>query len=63
MRRRLLRATKELRDGGAVPAEVDTPEAYMVRADALLIRADDSWLKATEERRRVLAGVNPSAPA
>ncbi len=63
VRRRLLRASKELRDNGVVPTEIDNPEVYMVRADALLIPAEESWLEATEGRRRVLAGVNPSCPA
>jgi phthalate 4,5-dioxygenase oxygenase subunit len=63
VRRRLLRASKELRDHRTVPAEIDNPEAYMVRADALLLPAEESWLKAGEKRRRVLAGVNPSCPA
>ena len=63
VRRRLIRASKELRDHGTAPAEIDNPEAYMVRADALLLPAEESWLKASEKRRRVLAGVNPSCPA
>jgi hypothetical protein len=30
-----------------------------VRSDAVLIPAATSWLEATAERRKVLAGVNP----
>jgi phthalate 4,5-dioxygenase oxygenase subunit len=63
VRRRLLRTAKDLRDNGMEPAEVDDPDVYMVRADALIIPLEESWLRATEERRRVLAGVNPSCPA
>jgi hypothetical protein len=63
VRRRLLRATKELQEHGTIPAEVDDPEAYMVRSDAVLIPAGESWIAATEDRRRVLAGVNPACPA
>ncbi len=63
VRRRLLRASRALRDHGTVPPEVTNPEAYMIRADALLIPTTDSWFEATQDRRRVLAGVNPSCPA
>jgi nitrite reductase/ring-hydroxylating ferredoxin subunit len=63
VRRRLLRAARKLRDQGITPAAIGNPDAYLVRADALLIPPDQSWLEASEERRKVVAGVNPACPA
>ena len=59
VRRRLIDSARALREQGVVPAEVNTPASYAVRSDAVLISAGTSWLEATAERRRVLAGVNP----
>ena len=39
--------------------EISHPENYAMRSDAVLIPAGRSWLEATVERRKVLAGVNP----
>jgi phthalate 4,5-dioxygenase oxygenase subunit len=62
VRKRLLREARALAEDGEEPAEVDTPEAYNIRSDAILIPADASWIEATEERRKVIAGVNPACP-
>lgn len=62
VRKRLLREAIALQDEGAVPDELSHPEAYSVRADAILIPDGESWIEATEERRRVLAGSNPACP-
>jgi len=44
---------------GVAPGEIDEPGCYAVRADALLLPADESWFEATTERRKALAGTNP----
>jgi hypothetical protein len=63
VRRRLLRAARELRDEGVVPSQATDPECYQVRSDALLLEEGESWIDASAERRKVLPGVNPSCPA
>ena len=57
VRRRLMQAVRALQEGQPAPA-VDHPEAYAVRGAAALIPAGASWVEATEEHRKVLAGVN-----
>jgi hypothetical protein len=52
----------ELQERGTVPEEIAHPEAYQVRADAVLIPAGEPWIEATEERRRVLVNANPTCP-
>jgi hypothetical protein len=59
VRRRLIDSARALREKGVVPGEIDKPESYAVRSDGVLIKAGESWLEATAERRKVLAGVNP----
>jgi phthalate 4,5-dioxygenase len=60
VRRRLIDSARALRERGVVPGEVSNPASYAVRSDAVLIPAGTSWLEATAERRKVLAGVNPN---
>lgn len=60
VRRRLLRSAKLLRERGTVPEEVLQPDRYMVRSDAVLLPAGESWFEATEERRKATLGVNPA---
>jgi phthalate 4,5-dioxygenase len=62
VRRRLLAAAKALRDRDEPPVELVQPEAYHVRADALLLPRDVSWFEAAADRRRVAAGTNPDCP-
>ena len=62
VRRRLIRAAEALDERGEEPPEVTKPEVYQVRADAVLIPAEQSWIEATEDRRKVLAGLNPACP-
>ena len=62
VRKRLLREAMALQEEGTAPEELARPEAYSVRSDAVLIPADASWIEATEERRKVLAGLNPACP-
>jgi hypothetical protein len=59
VRRHLLEAAKSLREHGTVPAEIDEPDCYAVRSDALFLSAGESWFEATADRRKVLAGINP----
>jgi hypothetical protein len=63
VRKRLLREATALHEQGQLPAEIFKPEAYRVRADAVLIPAGESWVEATEERRKVHAELNPACPA
>ena len=62
VRKRLLNEALALAERGEAPAEIEKPEVYQVRADALLIPAEQSWLEASERRRKVLAGDNPACP-
>jgi hypothetical protein len=62
VRKRLLGEAIELQERGTVPEEIAHPEAYQVRADAVLIPAGEPWIEATEERRRVLVNANPTCP-
>jgi hypothetical protein len=50
-RRRLINATKALRDHGEAPPGIGNPEWYKVRGAAVLIPADQSWVEATTEHR------------
>jgi len=63
MRRRLIGAAKAFEATGESPAEVDNPEVYAVRSDAVIISAEKSWFDYTAERRTIVAGVNPDAPS
>jgi hypothetical protein len=56
VRRQLINSASALR---GVPGEVSNPASYAVRSDAVLIPAGTSWLEATADRRKALAGVNP----
>jgi len=62
VRKRLIAEAIALSNEGSMPEEISHPEAYRVRSDAILIPADASWIEATEERRKVLAGLNPACP-
>ncbi len=52
VRRRLLNAAKALRDAGAVPPGVDTPDVYMTRVGGIVLPKDAHWWQATEDVRR-----------
>jgi len=62
VRKRLLREAIELVEQGELPSELRNPDAYSVRADAILIPSGESWIEATEPRRRVYADLNPTCP-
>jgi len=56
-RRRLIDAARALRDGGALPANVDDASLYRVRPASVLIPEGESWVAATEKARQSDAGV------
>jgi nitrite reductase/ring-hydroxylating ferredoxin subunit len=60
-RRRYLREARALQEHGTVPDTVLHPEYYQVRSAAVLIPSDRSWIDATADYTRVLAGVNQDA--
>jgi phthalate 4,5-dioxygenase oxygenase subunit len=62
MRRRLLGAAKKFANDGVTPPEISHPEVYQVRADALFLQPDASWVTSTTHRRKVNAAVNPDSP-
>jgi len=62
VRQRLVTTAKALRDNGAIPPELSTPDCYLARADAVLLDAGDSWQEATAERRIARAGINSDSP-
>jgi phthalate 4,5-dioxygenase oxygenase subunit len=62
MRRRLLGAAKKFANDGVTPPEISHPEVYQVRADALFLQPDASWVTSTTDRRKVNAAVNPDSP-
>ena len=63
VRRRLLNAIKKHEVDGETPPEVLNPRVYQVRADALFLEPEESWLENTVERRKVSAASNPDSPA
>lgn len=60
VRQQLIAAATMLRDQGAAPRSAEDPSVYGVRGAAVLIPATQSWFDASEEHRRVSAGVNPA---
>jgi hypothetical protein len=58
VRQRLLQAARALRDQGAIPPAALQAELYNVRGAAVLVPDGTPWFEATQEHRRVLAGVN-----
>ncbi|HLY64232.1 MAG TPA: Rieske 2Fe-2S domain-containing protein [Chloroflexota bacterium] len=58
VRQRLLQAAKVLRDSGTTPPAAGEPELYRVRGAAVLLPNGVSWFEASDEQRRVIAGVN-----
>jgi len=59
IRRRLLAAAKALREEHVVPSEINDPDCYLVRSDAVLLPETVPWFEATAARRRVTPDVNP----
>jgi len=60
VRQRLIGAASALRDQGIAPRSVGDPSVYQVRGAAVLIPSTESWFDASEEHRRVMAGINPA---
>jgi hypothetical protein len=57
-RRRLLAATKKLRDEGVTPSGARQPEVYKQRPAAVIIPEGQSWFEATTQHRAATPGVN-----
>jgi phenylpropionate dioxygenase-like ring-hydroxylating dioxygenase large terminal subunit len=62
VRQRLMEVAREFRDKGTPPPGVLDPEIYRVRGAAALLPPNANWLEATREIRKMIPGVNPSAP-
>jgi hypothetical protein len=62
MRRRLTEAVKKYAEDGLTPPEVQLPEVYRIRADALFLEVDESWYDKGVERRKVSLTNNPDSP-
>jgi hypothetical protein len=58
----LLAAARKFSNDGVTPPEISHPEVYQVRADALFLNPDESWVDRTAHRRKVNAAVNPDSP-
>ena len=58
VRQRVLQAAKALRDRGETPPAALQPELYGVRGAAVLLPNGEPWFEATDQQRRVRAGVN-----
>jgi len=57
MRRRLLDASRALREQNVVPANVDDPSLYRLRPASIVLPEGESWITATEKARQADAGV------
>ncbi|MCH7481285.1 MAG: Rieske 2Fe-2S domain-containing protein [Chloroflexi bacterium] len=62
VRRSLAHAAKALLEAEEPPPGVLHPDIYRVRGAAALLPADADWVAETEEIRKLVPGVNPSAP-
>ena len=60
-RRRLMLAAKALREQGAAPSEIETPEAYRVRSAAVVLPKSSSWVDGAHEQMQATPGVNHPA--
>lgn len=58
VRRRLLDVVKSIHNKGAKTPVIHDPAAYRVRAASMLVPAGTSWIDATADHRRVIAGEN-----
>jgi phthalate 4,5-dioxygenase len=58
MRRRWLKAARELEADGTVPCGVDAPDAYMVRSAGIVLPRDCQWVEECQEFVRATPGVH-----
>ena len=58
-RRRVLNATRALRDSAATPPGVDNPEVYRHRSGGVVLPRDADWLEATKGLRQAFATPAP----
>jgi phenylpropionate dioxygenase-like ring-hydroxylating dioxygenase large terminal subunit len=62
VRRRWLKAARELRDNGTVPIGVEVPEAYRVRSAGVILPRNVTWVEGSHELLQATPGVHhPSA--
>ena len=54
-RRRVIAASRALRDAGTVPPGVDDPTVYRYRSGGVVLPRDADWLEATKGLRRAFA--------
>ena len=54
-RRRVIAASRALRDSGTVPPGVDDPTVYRYRSGGVVLPRDADWLEATKGLRRAFA--------
>jgi len=59
-RRRVLAATRALRDRGETPPGVDDPTVYRYRSGGVVLPRSADWLKATVEMQRAPGGARPT---
>jgi hypothetical protein len=52
VRRRLLEATRALRDRGVTPPGVDDPDVYRVRSGGFFLEEGGDWIEATRDLRK-----------
>jgi phthalate 4,5-dioxygenase len=57
-RKKLINAAHALRERGETPPGVHNPEWYQVRGAAIEIKRDQNWYEASEDKRKVIPGVN-----
>ena len=51
-RKRLIDASRALRDGGQVPPGVDQPGVYAIRSGGVVLPEGANWIESTAELRR-----------
>ena len=61
-RKRLIEVAKGCRAEAVPPPGVLEPHLYRARGAAAVLPKDADWLEATKEIRKLIPGVNPSAP-
>jgi hypothetical protein len=58
VRRRWLKAAKDLRDNGAIPIGVEVPEAYRVRSAGVVLPRSVTWVEGAEKYLEATPGVH-----
>jgi hypothetical protein len=58
VRRRWLKAARELRENGTVPTGVEVPEAYRVRSAAIVLPRNVVWVEGADKFLQATPGVH-----